>query len=134
MSRALTLEEAAAELRTTKRWLMEWLRGHPRDKGGEPYYTPVGRDKIFDQVDIARIKMALREELRCPSSSDRRAPVKRRTSKSEAPTDTSMWKLAAELTNDPTLLKNSSAYKTPSTNTDSTPRPHLRLVQEGQHS
>jgi hypothetical protein len=37
---AFTLEEAAVRLRKTKRWLMEWLRSHPADQDGEPYYTP----------------------------------------------------------------------------------------------
>lgn len=35
----LTLPEAAAELGQTPRWLAEWLRGHPADKAGEPYYA-----------------------------------------------------------------------------------------------
>ena len=65
MSRgALTVDEAAAELRKPRRGLREWLREHPRDKDGEPYYTPVGRDKIFHSTDIARIELALREGIR----------------------------------------------------------------------
>jgi hypothetical protein len=134
MSRPLTLPEAAAELRKTPRWLREWLRAHPRDKAGEPYYTPVGRDKIFELYDITRIKTALREEARCPSGSDRRAPAKRRTLKSAAPSegqrDQFALKRAAELLNDPTLLNCSERSKTASSNTDAGRRPKLRLVQE----
>jgi len=73
MSRVSTIEEAAARLRKTKRWLMEWLRSHPADPDGEPYYTPVGRDKIFHDQDIARIERDLRGSLKCRSSSGRRA-------------------------------------------------------------
>ncbi|ODM71739.1 hypothetical protein A6X20_07295 [Bradyrhizobium elkanii] len=130
MTRSMTLEEAAAELHKTPRWLREWVRARPRDKLGEPFYTPVGRDKLFEPSDIARIKQALREELKCPSNSGRRGPAKRRTLKSAAPTDESMLKLAAELTGDPTLLKSLSGSKVSSTSTDNTPhqKPRLRLV------
>jgi hypothetical protein len=111
MTRALFLDEAAAELRKTPRWLREWLRAHPVDQDGEPYFTPVGREKIFEQADVARIKLTLRETVRRRSRSGRRAPVKRRTLKSEEPISESMWKLAAELTNDPTLLSKSERWK-----------------------
>lgn len=105
MSRgALTLDEAAAELRKSPRWLLEWVREHPRDNDGEPYFTPVGRDKIFHQADIARIERALREGIQCRSNSGRRAQAKRPISKSAARTLDSEWKLAAELTNDPSLI------------------------------
>jgi hypothetical protein len=39
MSRALTLLEAADQLRKSKRWLLEWLRAHPADNDGQPFYT-----------------------------------------------------------------------------------------------
>lgn len=134
MSRALTLNEAAIELRTSKRWLLEWLRKHPADKAGEPYYTPVGRDKIFHQADIARIEGALREGAKCRSSSGRRAPAKRRISKSAAPTSESAWKLAAELTNDPSLCNNSERSRSASKATGNTRRPSLRVIQGSPHS
>ena len=108
MSDRLTLDEAAVELRTKKRWLNDWLLAHPTDSADLPYYTPVGRKKIFHPSDIARIEFALREELKSRSVSGRRAPVKRRILKSEARTDEAAWKLAAELLNDPTLLPKSS--------------------------
>jgi hypothetical protein len=103
MTRALSLNEAAETLRKTPRWLMEWLRKHPKDKVGEPYFTPVGRDKIFHQADISRIELALREGVKCRSSSGRRAPAKRLTMKSVERTSESEWRLAAELLNDPSL-------------------------------
>jgi len=133
MSR-LTLPEAAAALRTSKRWLLEWLRKHPADKAGEPYFTPVGRDKLFHQTDIARIEFALREGVKCRSVSGRRAPAKRRTLKSEERTSESEWKLAAELLNDPSLASSSSGSKNASRSTGNTPRPSLSLIQGSRHS
>src|SRR6266404_2635293 len=124
MSRgARTVDEAAAELRKPKRWLLEWLREHPWDKDGEPYYTPVGRNKIFHETDIARIELALRGEMKCRSNSGRRAPAKRRTTKYEGPTSESAWKLAAELTNDPSLSSSSARSKNASSSTGNTRRP-----------
>jgi hypothetical protein len=117
-----TLEEAAKELRKTRRWLNEWLRAHPFDSEGEPFFTPVGRDKILHQSDIARIELALRGELKCRSGSVRRAPAGRRTTKSAAPTSESAWKLAAELLNDPSLLSRSERSKSASKNTGNGPR------------
>src|SRR5690348_2373365 len=58
-----TIEEAAAVLRKGKRWLESWLRGHPVDRAGEPYYHYAGRTKLFTDHDIDRI----RENLPCPS-------------------------------------------------------------------
>jgi hypothetical protein len=129
MSRPLTLPEAADQLRKSKRWLLEWLRQHPLDKAGSPYFTPVGRDKIFHQADIARIELALREDLKCPSPSARRATAKRRISKSAGPISASEWKLAAELTNDPSLLPSSEKSRTASKLTGNIPRPNLKLIQ-----
>jgi hypothetical protein len=134
MSRgALTLDEAAAELRKSARWLLEWLRKHPTDKAGEPYYTPVGRDKIFHQADIARIEGALRGELKCLSNSGRRAPVRRRTTKSGERSEDqrvhSALKRAAELLSDPTLSNSSSKSKIVSVSTDAGPRPKLRVIK-----
>lgn len=135
MSRgAFTVEEVAAELRKTRRWLLEWLRAHPRDNGGQLYYTPVGRDKIFHQADIARIEGALRGDVQCRSSSGRRAPAKRRISKSAEPTSESAWKLAAELTNDPSLSSNSGGSKNVLRCTGNTRRPSLIVIQGSPHS
>jgi hypothetical protein len=64
VSRPLTLPEAAEHLRKSKRWLLEWVRKHPADKAGEPYFTPAGRDKLFHQADISRIELALDLERR----------------------------------------------------------------------
>lgn len=65
MTRALTLDEASAELRKTPRWLKEWLAKHPVDADGVPFYVPLGRTKTFENADIARIRAAVRESERC---------------------------------------------------------------------
>lgn len=130
----LTLQEAAAELGTKERWLNDWLRAHPRDDEGEPFYTPVGRDKVFHHTDITRIERALRGGVPCHSSSGRRAPVRRRTTKSEAPISESAWKRAAELTSDPSLSTRSSSSRSASSDTASTQRPNLHLVQGSPRS
>jgi hypothetical protein len=132
--RAQTLQEAAEQLRKSPRWLQDWLRTNPMDREGEPYYTPVGRDKIFHECDIARIERALRGELQCRSNSGRRARVKRRISKSAELTSGSEWKLAAELTNDPSLSGNSESSRRASKSTANTRRPSLRVIQGSPHS
>jgi hypothetical protein len=131
---ALTLDETAAELHKSPRWLRGWLRANPQDKDGQLYYTPVGRDKIFHQSDIARIERALREGMQCRSSLGRRAQVKRRTMKYEGPTSESAWKLAAELTNDPSLSNSSAKSRSASRSTGNTHRPNLSLVQGSRPS
>lgn len=134
MSARLTLHEAAAELRKRPRWLREWLRTHPRDKSGEAYFTPAGRDKLFHPADLVRIEVALREEVKCPSVSGRRVPVKRRTMKSAEPTLDAELRLAAELTNDPSLVTSCERSKSASSSTGNIPRPKLRLIQNSPHS
>jgi hypothetical protein len=134
MTPALTLAQAADLLHKSPRWLREWVRAHPADKAGEPFYTPVGRDKLFHPSDLNRIEQALREGMKCHSSSGRRAPAKRRTLKSEENTSESAWKLAAELTNDPSLLPSCGKSKNASNSTDATPPQKLSLIQGGRPS
>jgi hypothetical protein len=133
-SRAFTLSEAAAALRKSKRWLLEWLRARPVDKYGDPFFTPVGRDKIFHQNDIDRVELTLREEAKCHSNSGRQGRARRPTSRSGARTSDAAWKLAAELTNDPSLSNNSSASKSASKSTVNIQRPNLSLIQGSRHS
>jgi hypothetical protein len=134
VSRPLTLPEAAEHLRKSRRWLLEWVRKHPADKAGEPYFTPAGRDKLFHQADISRIELALREGVKCRSVSGRRAPVKRRTMKSAEHTSDAEWRLAAELLNDPSLATSSGRSKSASSSTGNTRRPKLSLIQGSQPS
>lgn len=57
----LTIHEAAEALRKSERWLHEWLRSHPADRHGRPFYARAGRTKIFTAADIDRIDEAMRE-------------------------------------------------------------------------
>jgi hypothetical protein len=78
--------------------------------------------------------LALREELQCRSTSGRRGPARRRTSKSAAPTLDAAWRLAAELTNDPSLASSSERSRNASRSTDATPRPKLSLIRGSRPS
>jgi hypothetical protein len=53
------LDIAAQRLGVTKRWLMEWLRVHPCDDLGRPFYRKAGRTKLFTDSDVRRIYEAL---------------------------------------------------------------------------
>jgi hypothetical protein len=138
MPRRLTLDEAAAELRKSRRWLLDWLRAHPRDGNGQLFYTPAGRDKLLHDTDIARIEIALREGQTCRSNSGRRGPVRRRTLRSAGPTedpkDHSELRQLAELLDDPTLLNSSVPSRTASTSTAAGQRQKLRLIQTSPRS
>jgi hypothetical protein len=98
MSRTLTLIEAAAELHKSKRWFQDWLAKHPVDAYGKPFYSKLGRTKIFREADIARILDATMSVPQCPSSLSRRASVKRRTIQSGGHTSESLWIEAQKLT------------------------------------
>jgi len=64
MTRSLTLDEAAAELRISKRQLQYWLSENPVDADGVPFYIKIGRGKTFEPNDIDRIRAFLREKER----------------------------------------------------------------------
>lgn len=49
MSKALTMDEAAAELRVSRRALQDILKRHP-------FYYPNGRRKLFTEADIEAIR------------------------------------------------------------------------------
>jgi hypothetical protein len=59
----LTLQEAAAKLRKSRRWLWDWLDKHPCDRFDRPYYRLAGRTWILTEGDVARIF----EDLPCRS-------------------------------------------------------------------
>jgi hypothetical protein len=59
MALAMNLTQAAAELGVKRRWLMEWLRGRPCDRGGVPFYRIAGKEKLFTESDLKRILAAL---------------------------------------------------------------------------
>ena len=88
-----TIDEAAAVLRKGPRWLASWLKAHPVDRCGEPFYHLAGRTKLFTDRDIDRI----RENLPCPSPSARLVHQNHQTTRFAAPTSASMLNEAREL-------------------------------------
>jgi hypothetical protein len=89
VTRTFDLSEAARELRKSRRWLQDWLRDHPVDAVGIPFYAPMGRTKTFDENDLTRIRAAVREEERCRLNQSRPAKAKARTGRAVAPTSES---------------------------------------------
>jgi len=81
-----TIDEAAAVLRKGTRWLASWLKAHPVDRYGEPFYHLAGRTKLFTDRDIDRI----RENLPCPLPSVRLGRLNHRTMRFAAPTSASL--------------------------------------------
>lgn len=49
MTAFLTLPEVAGKLRVEPLWLTRWLRRHPRDSQGEPFFRRAGRTKLFTE-------------------------------------------------------------------------------------
>src|SRR5258708_28901987 len=99
MTKALTLNEAATELRKSRRWLQDCLARHPLDAAGIPFYVPLGRTKTFDDSDLDRIRATAREEERCRLNSPRPARPRRRIIPSAAPTsESTLTELRALLT------------------------------------
>src|SRR5262245_14994901 len=86
MTALLTMDEAAKELRVSRRWLQDFIQDHP-------YYRTAGRKKLFTTEDMARLIGALP----CPGSSSRPAKAKRHTGTSGASTSASLWTTAREL-------------------------------------
>src|SRR5262245_38809482 len=91
----LTIDEAAARLRKSRRWLQSFLRQHP-------YYRLAGRTKLFTEADINR----LYEALPCPSHSSHRAS--RRSGRSGVHTSASTLTEALRLAREPLPRKSSS--------------------------
>src|SRR6516225_6167665 len=81
-----TVDDVAQRLHKSRRWLQTFLRDRPIGR-------LAGRTRLFTECDVLR----LIEELPCPSSSGRRARVKRRTTTSGAPTSGSTLKRALVL-------------------------------------
>jgi hypothetical protein len=57
-------KDAAQRIGVSRQWLREFLRQHPVDKVGIPFYVPVGSRKRFTERDLERILEANRESER----------------------------------------------------------------------
>lgn len=49
------IKDAAERLGVSRRWLREFLRDHPADKAGIPFYVPIGNRKRLTERDLERI-------------------------------------------------------------------------------
>lgn len=49
------IKDAAERLGVSKRWLQKFLRQHPVDTAGVPFYIPIGNRKRFTERDLERI-------------------------------------------------------------------------------
>ena len=49
------IKGAAERLGVSKWWLQKFLRQHPVDKAGVPFYVPIGNRKRFTELDLERI-------------------------------------------------------------------------------
>ena len=58
------IKDAAGRLGVSGRWLREFLRKHPADKAGIPFYVPIGNRKRLTERDLERILKANREKER----------------------------------------------------------------------
>jgi hypothetical protein len=54
-------KDAAQRIGVSRRWLREFLRQHPSDEAGIPFYVPIGNRKRFTERDLERILEANRE-------------------------------------------------------------------------
>lgn len=55
------IKDAAERLGVSRRWLREFLREHPADKAGIPFYVPIGNRKRLTERDLERILEENRE-------------------------------------------------------------------------
>jgi hypothetical protein len=67
-----TIDGAAERLHKSRRWLQDWLRGHPADRFGTAFYAQLGRTKLFTDEGLSRLLAACMEDQRCHLSSSRR--------------------------------------------------------------
>jgi hypothetical protein len=55
----VSLEKVVESLGVDRNWLMKWLRHHPCDEAGVPFYRFLGRTKLFSADDCMRLYKAL---------------------------------------------------------------------------
>lgn len=94
----LTIDEAAARLRKSRRWLRDWMACNRTDAAGEPYGYRLGRTWLFRESDLDRILKSGAARGRRPRRA--RRPDARQIASAGSEAD---WALARELTGDPTL-------------------------------
>jgi hypothetical protein len=55
VSLTYNIKDAAGRLGVSKWWLQKFLRQHPVDRAGVPFYVPIGNRKRFTERDLERI-------------------------------------------------------------------------------
>jgi hypothetical protein len=55
LPRFYTLAETARTLRKSERWLWDWLKRHPCDDNGQPFFRLAGRTKLFSLDDVMTV-------------------------------------------------------------------------------
>jgi helix-turn-helix protein len=55
------IKDAAERMGVSKQWLRKFLRQHPVDQSGIPFYVPFGNRKRFTERDLERILEVNRE-------------------------------------------------------------------------
>lgn len=100
MAELFTIAEAAGQLRKSQRWLRDWLKRHPHDADGRPFFAKAGRTLLFTEVDIDHIHEALR-----PPRASHRGPPAGRSIRPAAPSSIDTWAEVAKLLGDPSLAR-----------------------------
>jgi hypothetical protein len=62
-SPVFTLDQAAERLYVKPDWLRRWLLEHPASHDGRPFFAPLGRTKTFDEEDITRLRVAIKNQI-----------------------------------------------------------------------
>ena len=57
-----TIDQAAERIHKSRKWLQRWLCEHPTSRSGMPYYTAVGRTKLFTDENIRWIARAIDDQ------------------------------------------------------------------------
>src|SRR5262249_18440349 len=86
-----------------------WLRDPAADQYGQPFYSPLGRTKTFDESDIARIREAAREEERCRLNLYCPGRARRRTTRVAANTSGSTLTEALRLAGETSRSRSSAS-------------------------
>src|SRR5688572_243071 len=116
MTALLTMDEVAAELRVSRRWLQDFVQEFP-------YYRHAGRKKLFTAEDVAR----LIEAMPCPGNSSRRAKARPHSGTSGASTSASLLTEVRALARGERPPR-SSAHGSGRPSEASTPSPTKRLT------
>ena len=55
MQKIYTETQVATAIHRSRRWLLDWLRAHPTDVHGKPFYGQLGKSRRFTGDDVVRL-------------------------------------------------------------------------------